>query len=540
MSISPGQHRAVNGSFVSKLSSTGWKACSSGTAKMKRQRKNNNRVIDFAFLAAFLKSLLKLAVITISLLLCQAPEGINRVESLSNTTERNTGNGIFSMGILGSSEDLPLLSTSLMIIGLHLTPAFLNTSYVTWSGGCLAAAALNKLESENSFLLAASAVGVEALSPIGEQPVLVMKKMDSTLYMPDVTMTEKHIPKAITGPTQELLPSVSAAWLSSYEFFVGLREGGYLDSRPGLNQVKGGKFGHTEYDDICSCLKERVNLVLCSHTLQKWVVVGMCWGQSRWMLGQGWPGIVGLTECVALDSWPVLCQVNSSKDYLSTTASSSTTLSDQLAKELVKQHNTSKYEDMIQLRKELSIYAMKEEVVQLVRNNQVVMLTEDIGCGKTTQVPQFLLEDSLARGMGSTTRIVVTQPRRTSAIMLAELMARERGEECGEKYSTAGIQIRLESRLPRVFGSILYCTTGLGQVNGSKERHVEFIAFDRAGGRVLISHTFLEGVVVVRSSDSSGLVVLGTELLVVMGNSDYIELGVLRTDLVFKVCFKDV
>ena len=264
MSISPGQHRAVNGSFVSKLSSTGWKACSSGTAKMKRQRKNNNGVIDFAFLAALLKSLLKLAVITISLLLCQAPEGINRGESLSNTTERNTGNSIFSMGILGSSEDLPLLSTSLMIIGLHLTPAFLNTSNVTWSGGCLAAEALNKLESENNSLLAASAVGVEALSPIGEQPVLVMKKMDSTLYMPDVTMTEKHIPKAITGPTQELLPSVSAAaWLSSYEFCVGLREGGDLDSRPWLNQVKGGKFGHTEYDDICSCLKERVNLVLC-------------------------------------------------------------------------------------------------------------------------------------------------------------------------------------------------------------------------------------------------------------------------------------
>ena len=514
MSISPGQHRAVNGSFVSKLSSTGWKACSSGTAKMKRQRKNNNGVIDSAFLAALLKSLLKLAVITISLLLCQAPEGINRVESLSNTTERNTGNSIFSMGILGSSEDLPLLSTSLMIIGLHLTPAFLNTSNVTWSGGCLAAEALNKLESENNSLLAASAVGVEALSPIGEQPVLVMKKMDSTLYVPDVTMTEKHIPKVITRPTHDLLPSVSAAWLSSYEFFVGLREGGYLDSRPGLNQVKGGKFGQTEYDDICSCLKERVNLVLCSHTLQKCVVVGMCWGKSRWMLGQGWPRIVGMTECVALDSWPVLCQVNSnsSKDYISTTASSSTTLSDQLAKDLVKQHNTSKYKDMLQLRKELSIYAMKEEVVQLVRNNQVVMLTEDIGCGKAAQVSQFLLEYSLARGMGSTTRIVVTQPRRTSAIMLAELMARERGEECGEKYSTAGIQIRLESR---VFGSILYCITGLG-------------------------HTFLEGVVVVRSSDSSGLVVLGTELLVVVGNSDYNELGVLRTDLVFKVCFKDV
>jgi len=146
---------------------------------------------------------------------------------------------------------------------------------------------------------------------------------------------------------------------------------------------------------------------------------------------------------------------------LSTTASSSTTLSDQLAKELVRQQNTAKYKDMLQFRKKLPSYAMKEEVVQLVRNNQVVVLTGETGCGKTTQVPQFLLEDSLARGMGSTTRIVVTQPRRISAITVAERVARERGEECGEKCSTAGYQIRLESRLPRVFGSILYCTTGI-------------------------------------------------------------------------------
>ena len=139
---------------------------------------------------------------------------------------------------------------------------------------------------------------------------------------------------------------------------------------------------------------------------------------------------------------------------------SDTTFSEQLARELISQQNSSKYKDMLQFRKKLPSYALKEEVVQLVTKNQVVVLTGETGCGKTTQVPQFLLEDCLTRLVGSTTRIVVTQPRRISAITVAERVARERGEICGEA-STVGYQIRLESRLPRITGSILYCTTGI-------------------------------------------------------------------------------
>ena len=115
---------------------------------------------------------------------------------------------------------------------------------------------------------------------------------------------------------------------------------------------------------------------------------------------------------------------------------------------------------MLEFRKKLPSYALMDEVVQLVLKNQVVVLSGETGCGKTTQVPQFLLEDCLARLVGSTTRIVVTQPRRISAITVAERVAKERGEICGE-VSTVGYQIRLEARLPRITGSILYCTTGL-------------------------------------------------------------------------------
>ena len=55
----------------------------------------------------------------------------------------------------------------------------------------------------------------------------------------------------------------------------------------------------------------------------------------------------------------------------------------------------------------------------------------ETGCGKTTQVPQFILEDGIKNAMGSVTNILVTQPRRISAMSVANRVADERGEIIG-------------------------------------------------------------------------------------------------------------
>lgn len=54
--------------------------------------------------------------------------------------------------------------------------------------------------------------------------------------------------------------------------------------------------------------------------------------------------------------------------------------------------------------------------------------------------------------------ICVTQPRRISAISVAERIANERSEPIGE---SVGYSVRFESVLPRPFGSILFCTIGV-------------------------------------------------------------------------------
>lgn len=66
-----------------------------------------------------------------------------------------------------------------------------------------------------------------------------------------------------------------------------------------------------------------------------------------------------------------------------------------------------------------------------------------LGCGKTTQVGQFILDDCIESGNGSVTHIVCTQPRRISAITVADRVADERAESVGT--GSVGYQIRLEA-----------------------------------------------------------------------------------------------
>ncbi|KAG5269044.1 hypothetical protein AALO_G00197670 [Alosa alosa] len=136
------------------------------------------------------------------------------------------------------------------------------------------------------------------------------------------------------------------------------------------------------------------------------------------------------------------------------------TLDQELKKDLQIKRTDAKYLDMLKFREKLPSYGMREELVQLIQASQVVVVSGETGCGKTTQVTQFILDDYIERGMGSLCRVVCTQPRRISAISVAERVSAERAESVGNGNS-CGYQIRLQSRLPRKQGSVLYCTTGI-------------------------------------------------------------------------------
>ncbi|XP_034950884.1 ATP-dependent DNA/RNA helicase DHX36 [Chelonus insularis] len=134
------------------------------------------------------------------------------------------------------------------------------------------------------------------------------------------------------------------------------------------------------------------------------------------------------------------------------------TLNNRLKKELEAKKEERAYQQMMTFRYKLPAYKQRNEIIKLMEKHQVILISGETGCGKTTQVCQYILDDAIEKGIGSTVKIVCTQPRRISATSVAERVAAERIENLGD---SVGYQIRLEKALCRDYGSILFCTTGV-------------------------------------------------------------------------------
>eukprot|EP00795_Rhopilema_esculentum_P008564 gene8564-14566_t len=77
----------------------------------------------------------------------------------------------------------------------------------------------------------------------------------------------------------------------------------------------------------------------------------------------------------------------------------------------------------------LPIYASRTEIVQALKNNQYIVLKGESGSGKSTQVPQYILEGVSGQLTG---KIICTQPRKVAAISLAKRVALEQFEAVGK------------------------------------------------------------------------------------------------------------
>ncbi len=122
---------------------------------------------------------------------------------------------------------------------------------------------------------------------------------------------------------------------------------------------------------------------------------------------------------------------------------------------------TASYQRMLAIRMQLPMWAFKDEVLRAIEHNQVVIICGETGCGKSTQVPAFILEHEMSNGR--LCKIYCTEPRRISAISLARRVSEELGErstELGTSRSLVGYAIRLESQMTSQT-KLVYATTGI-------------------------------------------------------------------------------
>ena len=69
----------------------------------------------------------------------------------------------------------------------------------------------------------------------------------------------------------------------------------------------------------------------------------------------------------------------------------------------------SSFNELLEQRKSLPVYNYKKSIMDAVRASQVIIIRGATGCGKTTQVPQYVLDEYIMSCDGVNCNVVVTQ-----------------------------------------------------------------------------------------------------------------------------------
>lgn len=96
----------------------------------------------------------------------------------------------------------------------------------------------------------------------------------------------------------------------------------------------------------------------------------------------------------------------------------------------------------------------RTELMSLINSNNVLIVCGETGSGKSTQIPQFLIEAGL---VSSSKKMAIAQPRRLAASSLASRVAREMQTQLGSKV---GYSVRFENRTSRET-VLKYITNGM-------------------------------------------------------------------------------
>lgn len=159
-----------------------------------------------------------------------------------------------------------------------------------------------------------------------------------------------------------------------------------------------------------------------------------------------------------------------------------------------KKISSHKYQAMLQSRMQLPMWQFRQQVVDTVEREQVVIICGETGCGKSTQVPSFLLEHQLSQGKPC--KVYCTEPRRISAISLARRVSEELGEgkaDIGTSRSLVGYSIRLEANTSKET-RLVYATTGIvmRMLEGSNElKDITHLVLDEVHERSIDSDFLL-------------------------------------------------
>ncbi|XP_059163532.1 probable ATP-dependent RNA helicase DHX35 [Physella acuta] len=118
-------------------------------------------------------------------------------------------------------------------------------------------------------------------------------------------------------------------------------------------------------------------------------------------------------------------------------------------------YNPYKNLSIEQQRQKLPVFQYRNQILYLAEKYQTVIIIGETGCGKSTQIPQYLLE----AGWATDGHVIgVTQPRRVAAVTLAARIAEEKGVILGDEI---GYLIRFDNSYDEEKTRVKFMTDGM-------------------------------------------------------------------------------
>lgn len=119
----------------------------------------------------------------------------------------------------------------------------------------------------------------------------------------------------------------------------------------------------------------------------------------------------------------------------------------------------TKYNFTQETKPDLVMSSYEQTILDLIASENILIIQGPTGCGKSTQVPQYMLDH--CKRMNQYCKIAVTQPRKIAAITVARRVSQERGWPLG---TVVGYKVGLE-------GMVSICLRKLFWIKGSKSRN---------------------------------------------------------------------
>ncbi|KAF3046294.1 hypothetical protein E8E11_006100 [Didymella keratinophila] len=210
-----------------------------------------------------------------------------------------------------------------------------------------------------------------------------------------------------------------------------------------------------------------------------------------------------------------------------------TPASQQVLAEWQAKQETPAQQKMLSARQSLPAWKLRDDIVRTVNMCNVTIISGETGSGKSTQSVQFVLDDLIQRQLGAVANIICTQPRRISALGLADRVADERCARVGDEI---GYTIRGESKQKPGVTKITFVTTGVLlrrlQTSGGGAEDVVAALAD-------VSHVVVDEVHE-RSLDTDFLLVLLRQILRTRKDLKVILMSATLDADVFEAYFKEV